>query len=210
MDDVNSASYNKGKIPWRESHVQNPNESSANDIDQKAMHRQVERQRRQEMAALYASLRSLLPLEYIKGKRSTSDHMNEAVNYIQNLKSKIRELGAKRDELKRWCNFDSQSGSSNENSPSSLVVVQPSLGGLEISFSGGFGDRQYSTLSRVIELLLEEGVCVVNCVSTRVNERLLHTVQTEAIDPASFSLSSLQQKLTSVIFSSSSSSMASK
>ncbi|XVF09734.1 hypothetical protein REPUB_Repub07fG0120900 [Reevesia pubescens] len=160
------------------------------------LHREIERQRRQDMASLYTSLRSLLPDEYIKGKRSMSDHMNEAVNYIKHLEKKVNDLDAKRYELKRVSNFAAP-GSGTETS-NYCFIIRPCLIGIEIMFRCGFKEQDLP-LSRVLAVLVDEGLAVVNCISTKSEEYLLHTIQTEVNDPTSVNLSGLQQKLSKAI-----------
>ncbi|KAJ6764463.1 TRANSCRIPTION FACTOR BHLH120-RELATED [Salix koriyanagi] len=120
--------------------------------DQKMMHRNIERQRREEMTTLYGSLRALLPLDFIKGKRSISDHMNESVNYIKYLQKKIKELSAKRDGLKKLSNlsFDAPpSESSNKYSPISSVTLHPYPGGVEIVFDSDFRGQDLSPVKSI-------------------------------------------------------------
>ncbi|XVF54013.1 hypothetical protein PTKIN_Ptkin05aG0147600 [Pterospermum kingtungense] len=171
-------------------------ENSNDEDKKKSMHRDIERQRRQEMATLYASLRTLLPLEYIKGKRAISDHMNAAVSYIKDLQKRIDELSSKRDMLKKLSDsstgFD-QGMTSNDSFPSTAVVRQ-SLDGVEVVISTGLGAKAL-TLSRVIELLLEEGLDVVNCISTRIDGGLIHTIQSEVSDLTCVDVAGLEQKL---------------
>ncbi|KAF7813210.1 transcription factor bHLH118-like [Senna tora] len=188
----------------------------------KIVHREIERQRRQEMASLYSSLRSLLPLEFIKGKRSISDHMNEAVNYIKHLEKNIKELNAKRDKLKKFLvsndnnssNYYSEThiikdedekeeeeeGTSRNTSFFSVHEINNNEGvGIEVTC--GFRDHKRLPLSKLLQVVLEEdeGLEVVNCVSTQVNGRFILSVQCEVNNSDLVDLPALRRKIVDLV-----------
>ncbi|XP_050891963.1 transcription factor bHLH118 [Lathyrus oleraceus] len=157
------------------------NLNSIKDNKKKMIHKEIEKQRRQEMTTLHASLRSLLPLEFIKGKRSISDQMNEGVNYINHLKKNIKELSAKRDELKSHasCRFS--------------IHKNNTTVGIEISTR-----EEGVPLSKLLEQLLKEGLDVVSCFSIQVNGRLLHSMQCEVDNSKSVDLSEIRRKFSKI------------
>ncbi|XP_058751657.1 transcription factor bHLH118-like [Vicia villosa] len=161
------------------------NHNPIKDNKKKMIHKEIEKQRRQEMTTLHASLRSLLPLEFIKGKRSISDQMNEGVNYINHLKKDIKQLSEKRDELKKYYNLQSLK---SHASCSFSINKNNTTVGIEISTEEGV------PLSKLLEQLLKEGLDVVSCFSIQVNGRLLHSAQCEVIDSMSLDLSELRRK----------------
>ncbi|CAJ1977130.1 unnamed protein product [Sphenostylis stenocarpa] len=177
------------------------NTSQANSEEQyakKMIHREIERQRRQEMATLHASLRSLLPLPFIKGKRSISDQMNEAVNYINHLQKNIKELSDKRDKLKKKLPLNSTLEScKNKHASSGFTVHHTSDGAVGIEISG-FSEEGVS-LSKLLELVLEEGLEVVSCLSTKFNGRLLHSLRCEVDNSDRVDLPELRRKISNVI-----------
>ncbi|XP_059298800.1 transcription factor bHLH118-like [Lycium ferocissimum] len=164
----------------------------------KIMHRDMERQRRQGMAALHSSLRSLLPLQYVKGKRSVSDHMHEAVNYIKQLQENMNELERKRDKLKIVTGRVEDGSSDSSIVSQDCVTVSPCHGGVEILISGSC-TKENIPLSRVIQELLKEGLDVVSCVSANVNQKSLHRIQSEVRDMKCINLNALQRKVIDVL-----------
>ncbi|XP_038877683.1 transcription factor bHLH118-like [Benincasa hispida] len=165
--------------------------------ERKIMHRDLERERRKQMASLLTNLRSLLPLEFIKGKRTRADIVDEAVNYIEHLRGKISELQVKRYAILKRLNFESSSCDNqccNNLSSPSCVVIKPYSGGLEIVISNCIMEENFQ-LSGVMRVLFEQSIQIESCAATKVKERMLHTIQTKVDDSSRIDLHELQQKL---------------
>ncbi|KAL1187647.1 Transcription factor [Cardamine amara subsp. amara] len=191
-------------------------ESEANKRDddresKKMRHRDIERQRRQEVSSLFKSLRSLLPFEYIQGKRSTSDHISQAVNYIKDLENKIKELKEKRDRIKKSipgintteeCTSSLSSSSTLSSSCSCVddkhitVVAMPCMVGVEIIISCCFIRRNKSLLSSVLQMLAQEQrLNIVSCLSTRLQQKFMHTIVSQVDDGTKIDILELKDKI---------------
>ncbi|WVZ14168.1 hypothetical protein V8G54_011734 [Vigna mungo] len=166
----------------------------SNEHMKKMIHKEIERQRRQEMATSYASLRSLLPLQFIKGKRSISDHMNEAVNYIKHMQNNIKELVAKRDELKKLSSHSNMENSHEGLHTSCNFTVHENNDIIGIEITSGFIEER-PKVSKLLQLLIQEGLEVVSCLSSEVNGRLLHSLQCEVNSSNCVDLSELRRKI---------------
>ncbi|KAK1575128.1 hypothetical protein Q3G72_002876 [Acer saccharum] len=176
---------------------------SYNVLEKKIVRKENERLRRQHMSMLNASLRSLLPLESVKGKRSICDHIDEAVKHINYLDKNIQDLSIKRDKLKNFLDLEADRLSNqlgNTSSENCVSVRSPYCGGVEIVIScGGLREESCSLLSRVLEVVV--ALDIVQCVTSQTDDGVFHTVLSEVGDPTNIDLNGLQKKLNYVIMS---------
>ncbi|PSS04113.1 Transcription factor bHLH120 like [Actinidia chinensis var. chinensis] len=131
----------KASLAFDENIDENPSDHKR----KKMIHRDIERQRRREMAVLHISLKSMLPPEYIKGKRSMSDHVHETVNYIRDLQKRVEELSEKRDGLKRLTNKSTANDNGSKVLPSTSkedisVTIETSRESVQVIVRGGVSD----------------------------------------------------------------------
>lgn len=125
----------------------------------------------------------------LQGKRSASDQMHEAVNYISHLKNNVKELEIKRDNLKKLSAGSSTTtatgtgsirSSADNRHRSSSVTVSQCRGGVEVLIdSCGFEEEGGLPLSKVLGVLVEQGLDVVSYISSDVEGRLFHTIRCE-------------------------------
>lgn len=112
--------------------------------------------------------------------------MHQAANYIKHLQKNIEELHDKRDELKKSSNISGTCSTVVENSqcPSimgdSVILVRPSACiGVEVVVNTPL--KQGVPLSRVIDILVGEGLSIVSCTSAKINQRLIYTLKSEVL-----------------------------
>nr|GMD94292.1 transcription factor bHLH36 [Ipomoea batatas] len=190
--------------------------------ERKIIRRDVERQRRKEMGGLYKSLVGLIPYEYIKGKRSTSDRLQETVRYVKDLRKRVEKLSAKRDELKGVTEppVDSTSNSllrpsaasssslmkgrdECNNDGQSRVTVKACRAGVEVTVNVGAQKIKGGggvSLSKILKVLVGDGLSINNCCSIKVNDRLLQTIEAEVIGGGSIDPIQLEQKLSVLVY----------
>ena len=111
-----------------------------------------------------------------------SDNMQEAVDYIRHLQKRVEELREKKDELKNTSDQVTEKVESKcliscgvqEN-----VAVEASRAGVRVIVRTPLS--RGVSVSRVLDLLLREGLIVVSCVSTNLEERLLLSIESEVL-----------------------------
>lgn len=125
--------------------------------------------------------------------------MHETVKYIQHMQSKIQNLTNKRDELKRQSGDQDSDTSTVETLNSSKrdsVVVRPKQEGLQVVLDTATQHRL--PLSNLVKSLLTERLEIISCVSTKINDRFLHTIEFEPVDVGTVDVTELQHKLTNL------------
>ncbi|XP_076908790.1 transcription factor bHLH118-like [Bidens hawaiensis] len=173
--------------------MRNPAEDlKSENMDRKMVHRETEKKRREDISKLYASLGGLLPLNVVKGRRSISDCIQQAVNYIKHMQENIELLSVKRDKIKKMRDKNVKESLLN------VVSISSSNGGsFEIQINSCSIEDGFS-LSKILKALLDDGLDVINCTSKKINKRLLHSIQSEATDTTFTELSMMQQRLMAI------------
>ena len=95
------------------------------------------------------------------------------MNYIKHMQEKIETLSVKRDQLNKLVGTSVKENIMNKVSISScngrIVETQINSSSIEDGFH----------LSEVLKALVEEGLHIINYTFTKINKRLLHSIQSE-------------------------------
>lgn len=107
--------------------------------------------------------------------------MEQAANYIDDLKKNIEEMKIRKEKLKKLYIINESSSIAENQDLRSCVEIKLSTEGLmEILISSSIINNESFPLSKVLADLLSRNLNVISCVSTRASSTVcLHKIQIE-------------------------------
>jgi hypothetical protein len=124
----------------------------------------------------------------VQGKRTVSEQVLEAVNYVGHLQRKIEDLSAQREKMKvnsdqnakvsfeKFCNKTPPFGGSDREYPA--VKINSVGSGVQIWTNTLEHEIVYSDILLALE---EGGLEVVSAASSAINNRVYHTIHAKVI-----------------------------
>ncbi|PRQ28954.1 putative transcription factor bHLH family [Rosa chinensis] len=153
--------------------------SSSSRTDRKT----IEKNRRNQMKALYSELNSLLPHQRSREVTSLPDQIDEAVNYIKKLQTNLEKMREKKDSQMgvERITINNNGGSRRGVNGGGLRLPQ-----IEIREMGSVLDVVLITgldfqfmFEGSIRMLLEEGADIVNASFSVVEDTIFHTIHSK-------------------------------
>ncbi|KAK1373249.1 Transcription factor bHLH36 like [Heracleum sosnowskyi] len=156
--------------------------ASATGSIQKPDRKTVEKNRRIHMKQLCYQLTSLIPPHHFNLSRellTQQDQLDQATDYIKQLKERIDELKVKKEVLALTSENCSSSRPTSESFTMPIVELRE-LGSSNIEVLVVSSLENNFRLCNVISVLQEEGADVVSTNMSRVGNRVFHTVHAQA------------------------------
>ncbi|KAF5473079.1 hypothetical protein F2P56_009722 [Juglans regia] len=164
--------------------MENNPSSSRSSTDRKT----IERNRRNQMKALYSELNSLVPHQNSREVTSLPDQLDEAVTYIKKMQINLEKMNEKKDSL---MGIDQKPNAGTNGSGMTYSSVQLRSPQIEISEIGSALqvvlitglDFQFM-FNETIRVLHEEGTEIVNANFTVVDDIVFHTIHAKVGESA--------------------------
>ncbi|XP_075667689.1 transcription factor bHLH162 isoform X2 [Castanea sativa] len=144
----------------------------------------IERNRRNQMKALYSQLQSLIPNQTSREVTSLPDQLDEAANYIKRLQTKLERMKEKKNNLMgihEKSNASTNCGMMMGFKPPQIEIHEVGSA-LEVVLKTGL-DFQFM-FNETIRVLHEEGAEIVNASFTVVEDTVFHTIHSKVGDSA--------------------------
>ncbi|CAJ1961698.1 unnamed protein product [Sphenostylis stenocarpa] len=162
----------------------------------------IERDRRNQMKALYRKLNSLVPHQRSKVAISLTDQLEEATNYIKKLQMNVEKMKEKKNMLLgiERPTVRMKGGGERVGLKSPRVEIQQMGSALEVVLITGL----YSEFmfSETIRILHEEGVDVVNASYKVIEDTVFHSIHCQD-DKSANGATRMSARLKNFIFDSS-------